>query len=79
MRKHLSKVKGGQLLNYVKEGSRVVSIIISDVIGNDLSIIASGPTFPDSSTFLQAKEILRKYILWDSKDFVTVQDHREWY
>lgn len=73
VRKHLSKVKGGQLLNYVKEGSRVVSIIISDVIGNDLSIIASGPTFPDSSTFLQAKEILRKYILWDSKDFVTVQ------
>ena len=48
VRKHLSKVKGGQLLNYVKEGSRVVSIIISDVIGNDLSIIASGPTFPDS-------------------------------
>ena len=64
VRKHLSKVKGGQLLNYVKEGSRVVSIIISDVIGSDLSIIASGPTFPDSaSTFLQAKEIQEIYTL----------------
>ena len=73
VRKHLSKVKGGKLLNYVNTGSRVVSLIISDVIGDDLSIIASGPTYYDISTFLQAKEILKKYILWESKDFVLVR------
>ena len=73
MRKHLSKIKGGQLLNYVKAGTRVVSIIMSDVIGDDLSIIASGPTFHDTSTFLQAKEILQKYALWNRNDFVMVR------
>ena len=73
VRKHLSKVKGGKLLNFVNTGSRVVSLIISDVIGDDLSIIASGPTYYDISTFLQAKEILTKYTLWESKDFVLVR------
>ena len=73
VRKHLSKVKGGKLLNYVDTGSRVVSLIISDVIGDHLSIIASGPTYYDISTFLQAKEILTKYALWESKDFVLVR------
>lgn len=66
VRKHLSAVKGGQLLNWIRPGCLVISVIISDVIGDDLSIIASGPTFPDGSTFLQAKEILKKYMIWDS-------------
>lgn len=66
VRKHLSAVKGGRLLNHISMGCMVVSIIISDVIGDDLSTIASGPTFPDSSTFMQAKEILKKYEVWNS-------------
>jgi glycerate 2-kinase len=66
VRKHLSAVKGGRLLEYFGEKCRVVSIIISDVIGDDLSIVASGPTFPDCSTFQQAEEILKKYLVWDS-------------
>jgi glycerate-2-kinase len=66
VRKHLSAVKGGQLLKWIRPGCLVISLIISDVIGDDFSIIASGPTFPDGSTFVQAKEILEKYMIWDS-------------
>ena len=66
VRKHLSEVKGGRLLQHFRERCRVISIIISDVIGDDLSIVASGPTFPDCSTYQQAVEILKKYLVWDS-------------
>ena len=61
VRKHLSAVKGGQLLRHVNESCNVVSLILSDVIGDDLGMIASGPTYPDSSTFNDALKILRKY------------------
>ena len=61
VRKHLSAVKGGQLLRHVNESCIVVSLILSDVIGDDLGMIASGPTYPDSSTFGDALRILRKY------------------
>jgi glycerate 2-kinase len=61
VRKHLSAVKGGQLLRHVNEPCKVVSLILSDVIGDDLGMIASGPTYPDSSTFSDASKILRKY------------------
>lgn len=60
IRKHLSKIKGGRLGQFFSP-ARVVSIIISDVIGNDLSSIASGPTTPDPSTFADALDIIRKY------------------
>ena len=59
IRKHLSKIKGGKLLNYLK--GKVYSLIISDVIGDDFGTIASGPTYFDRSTFLDAYEILKKY------------------
>ncbi len=62
VRKHLSKVKGGQLGRHFAP-ARVVSIIISDVIGNHLGTIASGPTTPDRSTFSQALGVLKKYRL----------------
>ena len=62
VRKHLSKVKGGRLGLFYSPAT-VISLILSDVIGNDLSIIASGPTFPDSSTFADAYNVLRKYNL----------------
>lgn len=60
VRKHLSAVKGGQLLRHV-DGCTVVSLIMSDVVGDNLGVIASGPTCPDSSTFQYALKILKKY------------------
>lgn len=62
IRKHLSLVKGGQLAAASK--SFVISFIISDIIGDPMSFIASGPTYPDSTTFADAKGILEKYDLW---------------
>jgi glycerate 2-kinase len=67
IRKHLSMIKGGQLLRYVKKGCTVASLILSDVIGDKLDTIASGPTVPDSSTFKEAALTLKKYHLWNSK------------
>lgn len=60
VRKHLSKVKGGRLGKFFSPAT-VVSLIISDVIGNNLDVIASGPTSPDASTFLDAYNILKKF------------------
>jgi glycerate 2-kinase len=62
VRKHLSRVKGGQLAEFYAP-ARVISLILSDVIGNDLATIASGPTTPDPSSFADAYDILRKYDL----------------
>lgn len=62
VRKHLSKIKGGKLGSYYSP-AKVISLILSDVIGNDLSVIASGPTFPDGSTFSEAYDVLRRYHL----------------
>jgi glycerate-2-kinase len=61
VRKHLSSIKGGQMLRYLGSSCRVISLILSDVIDDDMSIIASGPTYPDSSTFGDAISIVRKY------------------
>ena len=62
VRKHLSKIKGGQLGKFFAPAS-VVSLIISDVVGNNLEIIGSGPTVADPSTFKHAYKILKKYDL----------------
>lgn len=62
VRKHLSKIKGGRLGEFYSP-AKVVSLIISDVIGDDLDAIASGPTFPDSSTLQSAYSVLEKYDL----------------
>jgi len=64
IRKHLSQIKGGNLsrLAYPTE---VVSLVLSDVVGNPLDVIASGPTVSDSSTFVQAYGIVEKYGLLD--------------
>ncbi|HVX03405.1 MAG TPA: DUF4147 domain-containing protein [Nitrososphaera sp.] len=59
VRKHLSSVKGGQLARRAK--CRVVSLILSDVVGDDLAVIASGPTFPDPTTFSDALEVVMRY------------------
>ena len=61
IRKHLSKVKGGQLLRKVP--CQTISFIISDVVGDPLEFIASGPTCGDSTTFADAYHILEHYQL----------------
>ncbi len=64
VRKHISTIKGGQLARLAAPAT-VVSLLLSDVIGDDLDVIASGPTAPDSSTFAAAQRILEKYSLFD--------------
>ncbi len=63
VRKHLSQVKGGRLLLHTAS-AHVLTLILSDVPGNSLDTIASGPTFPDASTYGTAIRILKKYCLW---------------
>jgi glycerate-2-kinase len=60
VRKHLSKTKGGRLGRFFAPAT-VVSLVLSDAIGDDLSVIASGPTYPDPSTHAGALAVLRKY------------------
>jgi hydroxypyruvate reductase len=60
VRKKLSSVKGGRLAA-LAGGADVLSLIISDVVGDDLEFIASGPTVSDSSTKEEARQILEKY------------------
>jgi len=62
VRKHLSKIKGGQLAKHFYP-SKVASIIISDVVGNNLEVIASGMTVSDPTTFGDALAVLEKYSL----------------
>jgi hydroxypyruvate reductase len=62
IRKHLSTLKGGQLASLAYPAT-VVSLILSDVIGDRLDVIGSGPTAPDASTFADALDVLRKFDL----------------
>jgi len=60
LRKHLSAIKGGRLAAAAAP-ARVVTLAISDVPGDDLSVIGSGPTVADPSTFAEARAVLAKY------------------
>jgi hydroxypyruvate reductase len=60
VRKHISQIKGGQLAR-MAHPARVLSLLLSDVIGDNLDVIGSGPTAPDESTFAVARAILEKY------------------
>lgn len=62
VRKHLSAIKGGRLARAVYPAA-LVTLILSDVIGDDLSVIGSGPTVPDPSTFADALRILTNFDL----------------
>jgi glycerate 2-kinase len=68
IRKHISDFKGGNLAKRIYESSKAttLSFIISDVIGNKLDSIASGPTIPDLTSFDDAYQILLKFNLLDS-------------
>ncbi len=60
VRKHLSAIKGGQLATLARPAT-IVSLLLSDVVGDDLSVIGSGPTAPDESTFSDALAVLDRY------------------
>jgi hydroxypyruvate reductase len=60
IRKRLSAVKGGKFAKLC-EPAQVISVVLSDIIGDPLDMIASGPAYPDSSTSEQAIGIIRKY------------------
>lgn len=64
VRKHISLVKGGRLAELAYP-AKIISLILSDVIGDRLDVIASGPTSPDDSTFERALEVIGTYGLRD--------------
>ncbi len=65
VRKHLSAFKGGWLAKKAYPAT-ILNLVLSDVIGDPLDSIASGPTVPDLSTFIDARTILKKYGLWSN-------------
>jgi glycerate-2-kinase len=64
IRKHVSRIKGGRLATMSYPATNLC-LILSDVVGNSLTSIASGPTVPDPSTYAEAIDILRRYAVWD--------------
>lgn len=64
VRKHISKVKGGRLAE-IAYPAKIISLILSDVIGDKMDVIASGPTSSDETTYSDALSILKKYDLID--------------
>lgn len=73
VRKHLSHLKGGNMA-IAASPATMLTLVLSDVVGNDLAAIASGPTVPDPTTFQDAMAILHHYDLWD-KIPQAVKDH----
>lgn len=68
VRKHLSLARGGHLAQYAYP-SRVAALIFSDIPGNDISFVASGPTVKDTTTIADAQRIFKKYTLYKKCDF----------
>ncbi len=64
VRKHLSRLKGGGMVRLFR-GATLYSLILSDVVGDPLDVIASGPTAPDPTTFSDAIAVLKRYELWE--------------
>ncbi|MSQ32993.1 MAG: DUF4147 domain-containing protein [Dehalococcoidia bacterium] len=64
VRKHLSRIKGGGLAR-ATGGAALLSLIISDVVGDDLATIGSGPTAPDATTYADAIAVLERHGLWE--------------
>jgi glycerate 2-kinase len=73
IRKHISQLKGGQLAQLASP-SPVISLILSDVVGDPLEVIASGPSVPDSSTYRDAWSILERYGATDDVP-ASITDH----
>ena len=68
VRKHLSNIKGGNILKNIDDECCVIGLILSDVVGDYLNTIGSGLTVFDESTFLNAKCIFDKYHLSNKDD-----------
>ena len=64
VRKHISELKGGQLARLAAPAT-VITLLLSDVIGDELDVIGSGPTAPDRSTYHEAQAILGRYGVWE--------------
>jgi len=71
VRKHIDLLKGGRMRQYAAKAGAFISLVLSDVpvtktgIVDDTSVIASGPTCGDDSTFEEAKQVLTRYRIWD--------------
>ncbi len=77
IRKHCSDIKGGKFGQRVaRKGATLVSLILSDVVGDDLSAIASGPSYKDDSTFEDAVRLMKQYGIWDEAP-ASVRAHME--
>jgi len=65
VRKHISQIAGGRIVERAS-GSEVISLIISDVVGDNPASVASGPTVPDPTTFRMARDVLERHRVWES-------------
>ena len=65
VRKHISQIAGGRLVERAL-GAEVISLIVSDVVGDNPASVASGPTVPDPTTFRMARDVLERHKIWDS-------------
>lgn len=75
IRKHVTQVKGGMFGKRVSEkGATLISLILSDVIGDDMSVIASGPTYKDDTSFAEAIDYLKKFNIWDETP-ASIREH----
>ncbi len=76
VRKHISAIKGGRLLQMLQP-ARVLNFILSDVVGDDLGSIASGMTTYDETTFAQALDILQRYDIFEEipRNVLLALDH----
>jgi glycerate 2-kinase len=74
VRKHISLVKGGQLAR-LAQPARVCTLLLSDVVGDDPSAIASGPTAPDPTTFTDAASILERFAVHNAEGVRPVYDY----
>ncbi|MFA6036458.1 MAG: DUF4147 domain-containing protein [Candidatus Micrarchaeia archaeon] len=74
VRRHLSRIKGGHLAQVLANSAHSHTLIISDVVGNQLQSIASGPTVADPTTFADAARIMKKYKLWSGTARTIIED-----
>jgi glycerate 2-kinase len=75
VRKHLSRITGGRMARAVYPAT-IISLILSDVVGDRLDVIASGPTVPDTSTFKDAVDLLGRFRILEQAP-VSVRKHLE--
>jgi glycerate 2-kinase len=74
VRKHLSVFKGGRLAQAAADAGAIITLVLSDVVGNPLDVIASGPTVPDPTTYDDALQVLERHELVEKAPFAVI-DH----